>query len=556
MKRFDFSSKDASVNERHTIPSDDAVQSDGDHNHMTLGAYELDVILIVRLIASALLFIAGEIISTPEWAGIVALILSAIVAGYDVLISAITNIANRKLFDECFLMTLAAVAAFIIGEGHEGAAVMLLYQIGELLQSIAVGRTRHTIESKTRLQLPRHDAGGGRTEKFITRFSKIYTPVVMLIALLTAVLLPILTDTTISEAVHRALAVLVIACPCALVVSVPLAYFAGMGRAATYGILFKSSEALDSLSEAKVVVFDKAGTLTAGEYRVVSVRSDKLTAPMLLKIAAHAEAHSSHPIARAIIAAHDGGIDSGLIDSFMEYPGEGVSVRVDAMEILVGSQQFLSRHFVTIRDDELTAETAVYMSVEGLYAGRILLGDPVRDGSANVIRDLESSVDIAMLTEENSQQGKKLADKLGIKEFYSDQMPAEKAIRVREMKSRAGEKGTTVFVGEGKSSADAMSEADVGIAICNSNTSSAPDEADIIILDDSPSKVSSAIFISKETKKIIFQNTGFIIAIKLAVIVLGFWGISPIWFAIFADSGVTILSILSSMRAFGVKLPE
>ncbi len=391
----------------------------------------------------------------------------------------------------------------------------------------------------------------GETERFLTKFSRIYTPIVLGLAILAMICLPLIFRVPVGESIHRGLVFLVIACPCALVISVPLAYFAGIGGAAKQGILFKSSTAMDKISKTKAVVFDKTGTLTTGQFRVTAVKSDKMDADMLLKIAAHAEAYSSHPIAKAIISAYGGVIYIELIESFREFAGRGITVTVNGIPITLGSQEFLESQGVSLSADG-GVERAVYMAIQGIYAGRIILSDTIKADSAEAIRSLTEAGGerIAMVTGDSRQSSGDLAKAMGIGEYYAECLPGDKVARVQDMKSKMGG-GSLIFVGDGKPTPEA---ADVGVDMGGLRHQT--ERADVIIMDDRPTKVATAIYAARSTRRIVFENIAVIFAFKLAVLILGALGISAMWFAVLADSGIAVAASLNSIRAFYIRRPK
>lgn len=616
----------------------------------------LDKIMVARLVVAVILFALGLLSHTlfkVEILEPIFMILAALIAGYDILIGAVVSIVKRKTFDENLLMAVAAIAAFIVGESHEGAAVMLLFQIGELFQDYAVGKTRQSVAELVNLRAETatvldgeeartvpvdevavgativigpdevvpldcvvmdgssvmdtslltgdgapqsvregdHLLSGyyntgtaikaevtatasestsarilqmvqaestkrGKTEKFITKFARIYTPIVLALAVILAVVIPLVTELSLTESIQRALVFLVIACPCALVISVPLAYFAGIGGASRLGVLFKNSAAMDAIAKTKAVVFDKDGTLTTGGMRVTSVKSDRMEADMLLKIAAHAEAYAASPTSKAIMSAYDGNVYLELIDKFVEYP-DGVTVTVNGILIALGTQSFLELRGIDLGEDA-GVQNAVYLSIADQYAGRLVLSDAIREDSADAVRELEfaGGEHVAMLTGDSKEASDALAKAVGIDEYYADCLPMDKIAKVKDIKSRVGTKGTLIFVGDSISDIPAIDAADVGIAMGGLGSEAAIEAADVVIIDDKPTKVATAIYAARSTRRIVFQNVIFILFIKVLVLVLGAFGISPLWFAVFADVGVALAAVLNSMRAFYIRIPK
>ena len=616
----------------------------GENNHGSrVSPHSFDMVLLIRLAATAALFFVGIFSKI----GLIFYILSAIIAGYDVIISALSGLIRRHVFDECLLMTIAVIAAFIIREYAEGTAVMLLFQLGEFFQSYAVGRTRESVEqlmdmrpesavvlkngeekvvpaeeiqvgdiivirpgekiaadciviegesvidcsaltgesvpvnvsaddailsgsinvssvlraevtapvnestASRILELVRAESEKkGKTEKFITKFAKYYTPAVIAAAVLIAVLLPILTELTFSESVYRALVFLVISCPCAIVISVPLAYFAGIGGASRQGVLFRSSAAMDAAAEAKAVVFDKTGTLTTGSFRVSSVKSDRMDDQMFLKIAAHTEAYSNHPLARSVREAYGGNIYIELIESFEEIPGKGVHVTIDGVPILFGSDKLLAENGIDAEVPE-NGELALYMAIGNQYAGRMILSDCIKDDASRAVTALRDAgcSRISMLTGDSDPIASRIAESVGISDFTAGCLPEDKVARVKEIKSGIGS-GTLIFVGDGLNDAPVLTAADVGAAMGGLGSDAAVEAADIVIMDDRPIKIASAIAAARSTRKIVRQNIIMALAVKLVIMIIGAVGISTLWFAVIADVGVALAAVLNSLRAF------
>lgn len=615
---------------------------------------KFDSVLAARLVISALLFAAGIIIPMSETAGLAFLILAALVAGYDVVLDAVKRIMRLRAFDENVLMTVAAIAAFIVGESHEGAAVLILFQCGELLQGYAVGRARQSVAESldsraeavtvirggkefevgvenvavgetvvihpgerisfdsvvqsgestidvsalTGESLPLNVQAGdsllsgainltgvlytevrslagdstaarilnmvqnesskkGETEKFITKFAAIYTPVVLVLAVLTAVLIPLFSEVSFADSVHRALVFLVISCPCALVISVPMTYFAGIGGAARRGIIYKSSSAVDKASEAVEVIFDKTGTLTSGKLRVTSVMGERMDPQTLLKIAAHAEAYSQHPLARAIVDAYHERLNMNLIQKFEEHPGKGVTVLVDKVQIAVGTAQFLRSWLVDIPDDAYSDEISVYMSIAGIYAGRITFGDDVKPDAAKAVHELEmEGCHVSMITGDTDNIAGKIAEQLEISEYYAACLPETKAEHIHNIRARSKTLGRTLFVGEGLNDAPALLSADMGIAMGVLGTDAAIEAADAVILDDKTTKVPAIIKGARRIRNIVAQNICIAIGIKLLILLFAVFGYAEMWMAVFADIGAALITILNAIRAMRVTASE
>lgn len=622
----------------------------GEHAHTYTGG--LDPMIALRIAASALLLVFAILLSKTELWKTVLLAIAALIAGYDVIINAVKHVIHVHILDENLLMTVAAIAAFVIGKSYEGAAVMILFQCGELLQSFAVVRARQSVldsfgdhpeevtvvragkeylvgvqnvaigetvllhpgervafdgvvtsgestldmSSLTGESLPVNVTAGdsllsgavnlsgvlyarvkelagestaarilrmvqsesgkkGNTERFITRFAKVYTPIVLALAALCALLLPLFTNIGFAESIRRALVFLVISCPCALVISVPLSYFAGVGGAARHGIIFKNSQAVDVAATARAVLFDKTGTLTSGSLRVTSVTGDRMDPNTLLKIAAHAEAFSRHPLAKAIVDAWDGRISADLISSFTETPGKGVRVEVDGVPILVGTAVWLRDEGIFIREAEIAADIAVYIGIAGVYAGRIVFGDDVKDTAAKTVYKLRSyDCTVSMISGDSEAAVRKVAERLDIEDSYAGCLPEQKVALIRNMRSDAEEGTSVLFVGEGLNDAPAMLAADLGIAMGVLGSDATIEAAEVVILDDEPLKVPGLIRIARGIRSIVEQNIIFVLVIKLAMMLLAAFGYAQMWMALFADVGTAILTILNAIRALRIRM--
>jgi Cd2+/Zn2+-exporting ATPase len=489
-------------------------------------------------------------------------------AGYDVFISAVANVIHKRLFDESLLMSIVAVASVIIGEASEGASVMILYQLGELFQGYAVAKVRRNIEGLMENRSPetnavlsdvRSDKGEkGKTEEFITHFAHIYTPVVLGIAVVIAIVSPLLLHTTVVEGIYRALVLMVIACPCAIVISVPLSYFAGIGGATRQGILFKSTCAMDAVSRTSAVVFDKTGALEDEGLRVVSVKSDRMDAEVLLRIAAHACAYSDGVYAESVKAAYQGVIYIELIQSFQQEKGRGITVEVDGVQIILGREDFVRERGVSPGADA-TEELSAYLAINGEYAGRILFGSvakPDVSGAVTVLR-WDSDRQVAMITDDTPAATEKFARAVGIEQFYAQ--AGDKVAVVRDIRNRQMKRGNLVFVGNAETDGACIREADIGVSLHGANSDEAIAAADVVIMDGSPAKVVTALEAAKRTRSIVWQNIIFALAFKVIILVLDMFGSCPLWLAVFADVGVALLAVLNSLRALLYKesvLPE
>lgn len=578
------------------------------------------------------------------------------IAGHDVLTKAWRNIRRGEAFDESFLMTVATIGAFAMiffpdTEPHmaEGAAVMLFYQVGELFQSYAVGKSRKSIaammdispdyanierdgalvqvdpdevavgdvivvkpgervpidgtviEGSSQLDtaaltgesMPRHVQPGAdvisgcinmtgllrvrtskpfgtstvsrilelvenasekkaKTENFITRFARVYTPIVTFAAIAIAVIPPVLGMGPWSNWILRGLTFLVVSCPCALVISVPLSFFGGIGGASKLGILVKGSNYLEALSHVDTVVFDKTGTLTSGTFKVAAIHPEESIDPdYLLDLAAHAEAFSDHPIAISVKAAYSGKIDQARVDEATEESGHGVSAKVDEHVVMVGNDKLMAEHGSSWHDCELTG-TILHVSVDGRYIGHIVIADVVKEDAADAIRDLHAAgvERCIMLTGDREEVARAVADQLGLDEYHAQLLPGDKVERVEQIMDTVRE--NLAFVGDGINDAPVLTRADVGIAMGAMGSDAAIEAADIVLMDDKPSKIALAIRVARKTMGIVRQNIVFAIGVKVLILVLAAFGFANMWLAVFGDVGVAVIAILNAMRAMRV----
>lgn len=626
--------------------------------------------IVAALAIFAVVFAVTEFVPLAQYVGgetnalyleFVLFLIPYLIAGYDVLLKAARNIGNGQVFDENFLMTIATAGAFALvlfpdSQPHmaEGAAVMLFYQVGELFQGYAVGKSRQSIadmmdiapdfanvmrdgklvqvdpyeigvgdeivvkpgervpldgtivEGSTQLDtaaltgesVPRHvEEGAGvisgcvnmtgkitvkvskpfeqstvsrilelvesasekkaQTENFITRFARYYTPIVTIGALVLAVLPPLLFGQSWSDWIERGLTFLVVSCPCALVISVPLSFFGGIGGASRLGILVKGGNYLEALSHTETVVFDKTGTLTNGSFNVVAVHPDaaaEVNPDLILSIAAHAEAYSDHPIAVSVKEAFTGEIDQSRIADVREEGGHGVRAVVDERVVLVGNDKLMREEGIAYHDCELTG-TILHVSIDGKYAGHIIIADVVKEDAAECIKRLHAAGvrKTVMLTGDRAEVAKAVAEKLGLDEYHGKLLPEDKVNQVERLLGETSEKGKLAFVGDGINDAPVLTRADIGIAMGAMGSDAAIEAADIVLMDDKPSKIASAIRIARKTMRIVWQNIVFALGVKFAVLVLAAVGLATMWLAVFADVGVAILAILNAMRCMRVK---
>lgn len=605
------------------------------------------IIIGVAVLATAVLLSLNN-----EWLQIALFIISYIIVGEDVVKRAVKNIFKGQVFDENFLMSIATIGAFFIGEYPEGVAVMLFYQVGELFQSYAVGKSRKSIASLMDIRpdyanvkkgdelvkvdpdevqigdiivikagekipldgkviegssmidtsaltgesVPREVEVGSdilsgciningvitaevtkefgestvskildlvenasskksNSEQFITKFARYYTPVVGIIAVFLAIIPPLVIDgATFSDWIYRALAFLVVSCPCALVISIPLSFFGGIGGASKKGVLVKGSNYLEALAETEIVVFDKTGTLTKGVFNVQEIHPEGVSKEELLELTAHAESYSNHPISLSLKRAYSKEIDNGRISDVEEISGYGVIATVDGKKVMVGNIKLMKMMDIPYFKGELIG-TIVHVAVNNKYIGYIVIADEVKEDSAQAIKELKAAniKQTVMLTGDNKSIGSKVAKELGLDKVYAELLPADKVEKLEELFSQKSKKGKLAFVGDGINDAPVLARADIGIAMGGLGSDAAIEAADVVIMTDEPSKIATTMKISKKTLKIAHQNIVFAIGIKIIVLILSAFGITTMWAAIFADVGVTIIAVLNAFRALNVK---
>ena len=616
--------------------------------------------VLIRIIVVAVLMIALSVIPVVPSKGVIRFVLFMIpylVIGYDILRKAFKGILNRQVFDENFLMAVATVGAILLGDYVEGTAVMLFYQIGELFQSYAVGKSRRNIselmdirpdyanievdgeitqvdpdeveigtvivvqpgekvpidgvveqgkaslntsaltgESKPRevqegdevisgcinmtgllhirttkefgestvskiLDLVENSSSKkSRSENFITKFAKYYTPAVCYGALALAVLPPLVRmfamglDPSFGDWIYRALTFLVISCPCALVISIPLSFFAGLGGASHEGVLVKGSNYLETLAGVKCVVFDKTGTMTQGVFEVIGVHHSKLEEQKLLEYAAHAECHSTHPISKSLCKAYQGKIDQSRVTDVEEIGGNGIIAVVDGKKIAVGNSKLMRKIGVACQECHKVG-TVVHVAIDGEYSGHILIADVLKPNAKKAIEALHRAgiAHTVMLTGDDSRVAAQIAEELRISEVHSELLPGDKVTQVEALLAKQPAKSKLAFVGDGINDAPVLSRADIGIAMGALGSDAAIEAADVVLMDDDPLKISKAIRIARKCIRIVYENIYFAIGIKLLCLLLGAIGIANMWFAIFADVGVMVLAVLNAIRALFVK---
>ena len=612
--------------------------------------------MLIRIIIAAVLIVVFSLLPAEGYLRFVLFMIPYLVIGYDILKKAFKGILNKQVFDENFLMAVATVGAILLGDYSEGVAVMLFYQIGELFQSYAVGKSRRNISelmdirpdyaniekdgtleqvdpdeveigtiivvqpgekvpidgvitegtstlntsALTGESLPRDAKAGdevisgcinmtgllkirttkefgestvskilelvensssrkSRSENFISKFAKYYTPAVcygaLALALIPPVVLLIMGKPAMwGDWIYRALTFLVISCPCALVISIPLSFFAGIGGASNQGILVKGSNYLETLAQTKYVVFDKTGTMTQGVFEVSGIHHNEMPNEKLLEYAALAECSSSHPISKSLQKAYGKPIDRNRVSDIEEISGNGVIAKVDGVSVAAGNTKLMNRLGIAYQDCHHVG-TVVHMAIDGKYAGHILISDIIKPHAKEAIAELKKAgiSKTVMLTGDSKRVADQVAEELGIQEVYSELLPADKVSRVEELLNQKSEKDKLAFVGDGINDAPVLSRADIGIAMGALGSDAAIEAADIVLMDDDPLKISKAIKIARKCIRIVYENIYFAIGIKVLCLILGALGIANMWMAIFADVGVMIIAVLNAIRTLFVK---
>ena len=640
------------------------------HSH-THGEGDTDKIK-KKLLIGGIIFVLGIFIPKtlfiPKFA---VFLVSYFIIGGDVLVSAVKNILRGQVFDENFLMSIATIGAFAIGEYPEGVAVMLFYQLGELFQGIAVNNSRKSIialmdirpdyanlktdseikkvnpdeikvadiivvkpgekvpldgkiitgnstfdtSALTGESLPREAKTGdivlsgfinktglveievtkvfsestvskildlvenssskkSKTENFITKFAKYYTPIVVITALIMAIFPPLLIpNTTFTDWIYRALIFLVVSCPCALIISIPLGFFGGIGGTSKHGILVKGANYLEALNDVESIVMDKTGTLTKGVFKVTEINVENnvkindfennktdLTQPLLLKYAAHIEKFSNHPIAQSIVSEYENSIaktDESIVKDFKEISGFGIKANINNHQILAGNSKLMNSENIRF-DKKENLGTVVYIAFNRQYIGNILISDEIKEDSPKAIRGMKANgiKEIVMLTGDNNAIGKNIAEKLEIDKVFAELLPNEKVEKLEEIYKTKSEKGKVVFVGDGINDAPVLARADIGIAMGGVGSDAAIEAADVVIMNDEPSKIVTAMKIAKKTKTIVWQNITLAFTVKIIVLILGLFGDATMWEAVFADVGVALLAVLNATRVLKYKVNE
>ena len=608
-------------------------------------AIKILIALIIYIIA-----IAGNF--TNIWVKDTLFIISYLIVGLSILKKAVRNIFRGKVFDENFLMAVATLGAFGVGEFPEAVAVMLFYQVGELFQSYAVDKSRKSISSlmdirpdyanvlrdekeekidpdevkigeiiivkpgekipldgviiegttmldtkaltgeSVPVEVKKDDevlsgsinesgkilvrvskeygestvskildlvenasSKKSKSENFITKFAKYYTPTVVIIAVILAIVPPfIFKETSFTEWFYRALSFLVVSCPCALVISIPLSFFGGIGGASKMGILIKGSNYLEALASTEIAVFDKTGTLTKGVFEVQKIETNNIDKDQLLEIAAYAENYSNHPIAKSIKTAYKKEIDTNRIKNIKEISGHGISATIDDKNVLIGNEKLMEENKIQYTKSE-DIGTILYIAVNKEYKGLIIISDEIKEDSLGLVKNLKNLgvKKTVMLTGDKKTVGEDVGEKLRLDEVYTELLPDEKVEKVEKLMQEKTEKGKLVFVGDGINDSPVLAMSDIGVAMGALGSDAAIEAADVVIMTDEPSKIGDAISLSRKTMKIVKENIVFAIAIKILVLVLTAIGLSTMWEAVFADVGVSIIAIINALRMLKVK---
>ncbi len=608
---------------------------------------------LIKIIIALILFLSSLLLSfKSEFINNILFIIAYIIAGYNVVFKAIKNITRGKIFDENFLMTIATIGAFGIGEFPEAVAVMLFYQIGELFQSYAVDKSRKSIASlmdirpdyanvyrngeiikvdpdKVNLEeiilikpgekipldgvviegesllntlaltgeaMPRHVKPGdevlsgcinndgilkvkvtkefeqstvskildlvenassrkSKSENFISKFAKYYTPIVVIIAVILATIPPLIIEgATFSDWLYRALAFLVVSCPCALVISIPLSFFGGIGAASKIGVLVKGSNYLEALASTETIVCDKTGTLTEGEFKVQKIKAIGYSNEDLLKYAAYAENYSNHPISLSLKDAYSKEINEKLVTGTKEISGKGIIAQVDGKEVLVGNEKLMQENNIDFIKNNETG-TIIYVAINKEFAGLITIADTIKDDAYKAIKLFKENniKKIVMLTGDKESISEEVANALKLDEYHAELLPQDKVEWTQKLINEKSAKGKLVFVGDGINDAPVLALSDIGVAMGGLGSDAAIEAADVVIMTDEPSKVASAIKISKKTMQIARQNIVFAITVKVVVLILSAIGLATMWAAVFADVGVSVLAILNALRILNIK---
>lgn len=609
---------------------------------------------LLRILIGAAVYAFGILYKTNNnIVSLVIFLIAFVLIGGDIVIKAIKNIFHGQVFDENFLMSIATIGAFSIGDYAEGVAVMLFYQVGELFQSYAVDRSRKSIASLMDIRpdyanvqrgevlekvdpdevkigdvivvkagekipldaeviegnsmvdtsaltgesVPREVAPGdnllsgcinvnglltarvtkefgestvskildlvenasskkSNSENFITKFARYYTPAVVIVAALLAIIPPLVVPGAVfSDWLYRALVFLVISCPCALVISIPLSFFGGIGGASRSGILVKGSNYLEALAETEIVVFDKTGTLTKGVFKVQEIVPNEIPKDELLEMTAYAESYSNHPISLSLKQAYGKEIDNARITNVDEISGHGVVANIDGKSVAAGNVKLMRKLNISFQEPNDIVGTVVHVAIDNIYKGYIVIADEVKEDSPEAIRDLKAAgiKQTVMLTGDAKRIGEKVAAQLGLDKVYTELLPADKVQKMEELFAGKSPKGKLAFVGDGINDAPVLARADIGIAMGGLGSDAAIEAADVVIMTDEPSRIATAMKVSRKTLRIVKQNIILALSVKAVVLVLGAIGIASMWAAVFADVGVAVLAILNAIRILNVK---
>ena len=645
------------VEDNVKVSSMNAQHHNEDHHHNIDNVENIKKLLII----GGLIYLFAIILPVNKYIKIILFVISYFIVGKDVLVSAYKNIRAGEFFDENFLMGIATIGAFLVGEYTEAVAVMLFYQVGELFQEMAVNKSRKSISDLMNIKpdfanlkveneikkvlpeevnvndlilvkpgekvpldgiiiegtstgdtaaltgesLPREFGVGdeilsgtvnnnglltikvtkifsdstvskildlvqnasskkSKTEKFITKFARYYTPIIVGVALLVATVPPfVLGNGTFYEWFYRALIFLVVSCPCALVISIPLGFFGGIGAASKNGILIKGGNYLEALDKVDTVIMDKTGTITKGTFKVVeiNVKNDKISKEKLLEYVADVESFSNHPIAKSVVEEYEKNGQKVIKESIKKYDeisGYGISAELDDTNILVGNNKLMELEKIEYDFIE-SIGTTIYVAIDREYAGNIVIADQIKEDSVNAVKALKNQgiSNIVMLTGDNRNIANDIAKKVGINEVYSELLPNEKVDKVEEIFAKKENKdGKVLFVGDGINDAPVLARADIGVAMGGVGSDAAIEAADVVIMTDELSKISDTIKIAKKTKKIVWQNIIFALSVKAIVLLLGILGLSTMWEAVFADVGVALIAVLNSTRVLNMKLEK
>ena len=607
---------------------------------------------LIRIIISFILLILAFILKLDNTIiNNILFITSYIIIGYDIILKALRNITRGKVFDENFLMTIATIGAFFIGEFPEAVAVMLFYQVGELFQSYAIDKSRKSVselmdirpdyanlyhDEKTERvdpnkvkvgdiilikpgekipldgivvegnsllntlaltgeSMPKSVTEGdevlsgcinnegilkvkvtkefgestvskildlvenassrkSKSENFISKFAKYYTPIVVIIAILLALIPPLLTDTNFKTWIYRALSFLVVSCPCALVISIPLSFFGGIGASSKIGVLVKGSNYLEALANTEIVVCDKTGTLTEGIFKVQKVNAVGYTKEDLLKYTSYAENYSNHPIALSIKEAYGKDINEKLVTKTKELKGKGVIAKVDSKEVLVGNEKLMEEYNIDYKKSN-DIGTIIYIAIDKKYAGSIIISDKIKDDAYKAVKEFRKNnvKKIVMLTGDREEISKNVSKELKLDKYYAELLPQDKVKKVESLMKEKSESGKLVFIGDGINDAPVLALSDIGVAMGGLGSDAAIEAADIVIMTDEPSKLANAIKISKKTMQIVKENIVFAITVKILVLLLSSIGATTMWAAVFADVGVSVIAIINALRILRVK---